>query len=137
MRTDEQIEKIKKYESSPIQLLNVISKEKVKSLINFHNQNNKVEKNTGPVVSYVKEGAGIIDDILELIDNLNNNSGASTPATLGTTRSILVIPVIANNNPLIYLCRIERGTVGNFSSFKCLTIALTITLFNCPWFTAE
>ena len=42
MRTDEQIEKIKKYESSPIQLLNVISKEKVKSLINFHNQNNKV-----------------------------------------------------------------------------------------------
>ena len=67
MRTDEQIEKIKKYESSPIQLLNVISKEKVKSLINFHNQNNKVEKNTGPVVSYVKEGAGIIDDILELL----------------------------------------------------------------------
>jgi len=67
MRTDKQIEKIKKYESAPVQLLNVINEEKIKSLINFHNQNDKVEKNTGPIISYVQEGEGIIDDILELL----------------------------------------------------------------------
>ena len=36
----------------------------------------------------------------------------------------------ANKKALMYLCLIERGTVGNFSSSKCLTTASTIVWFN-------
>jgi len=67
MRTDIQIAGIKKHESNPVQLFNLINKEKIKSLINFYNSNDKIEKNTGPVVSYIKEGDGVIDDILEML----------------------------------------------------------------------
>ena len=59
-------------------------------------------------------------------ESLNMSSGASTPATLGTTLSISVIPVVANKKALIYLCRIDRGTVGSFSSVRCLTTASTM-----------
>ena len=67
-----------------------------------------------------------------LLHNLKVNSHDSTPATLGTTLSICVNEVEANKKALIYLCRIDLGTVGNFSSCKWATTASTIVLFNCP-----
>jgi hypothetical protein len=73
MRTDEQILSIKETQSPPVQLYNVLSNDKIKSLIDFYSTNPKEEKVTGPVVSYVEEGQGIIDDILLLLRNTFGN----------------------------------------------------------------
>ena len=64
MRTPEQIDFLKKYHSNPVQLLKVLDTEKVNFLLNFYHTQEKIEKNTGPKVVYVEEGATIIDDIL-------------------------------------------------------------------------
>jgi len=73
MRTQEQIQELKKMQSPPVQLWNVLTPSKIQELIEYHNQNEKIEKNTGPVISYVKEGEGIIDDILVLLRNTFGN----------------------------------------------------------------
>lgn len=68
MRTLEQIDFLKKHHSDPMQLVNSVSKEKIDSLLSYYTRStNKVEKNTGPKVLYIKEGEGIIDDILVLL----------------------------------------------------------------------
>lgn len=64
MRTTEQIDFLKKYHSDPIQLTKVVDMEKVDFLLNYYYSQEKIEKNTGPKVVYVKEGDDIIDDIL-------------------------------------------------------------------------
>ena len=68
MRTTEQINLIKKNQSDPVQLLNAVSTEDIKNLINFY-KNDAVtrEKNTGPKVCFIKEGQGLIDNILKLL----------------------------------------------------------------------
>ena len=47
MRTDEQISEIQKNQSEPVQLINALSDDKIQSLIEFHNQNEIITKNTG------------------------------------------------------------------------------------------
>lgn len=64
MRTKKQIEIIKQNQSPPEQLSNIVSKSKVQQLIQYYKDSKKIQKNTGPVVSYVREGDGIIDDII-------------------------------------------------------------------------
>lgn len=67
MRTDEQINNLKEYQSPPVQFVDILDKHTIQKLIDFHNTNEKIEKNTGPIISYVKEGQGIIDDILYIL----------------------------------------------------------------------
>lgn len=67
MRTIEQITNLKKYQSPPVQFVDILDRYTIQKLIDFHNNNEKIEKNTGPVISYVKEGEGIIDDILYIL----------------------------------------------------------------------
>jgi len=69
MRTQEQIAKIKEKQSPPVQLWNVLTQQKINELINHYEKSEKTEKNTGPIVSYVKEGEGVIDDILTILRN--------------------------------------------------------------------
>ena len=80
-----------------------------------------LNKMAGKMVTFALIGALLGIPFIEyphLRDSLNISSGASTPETLGTTLSISVIPVVAMRNALIYLWRIDLGTVGSFSSFK-------------------
>tara|TARA_B110000503_G_scaffold125542_1_gene193203 strand:+ start:2469 stop:3146 length:678 start_codon:yes stop_codon:yes gene_type:complete len=68
MRTVDAIEKIKTTQSPPAQLHNVLTSKKIKFLLDYyHNSTDKVKKNTGPSVLYVKEGQDVIDDILEIL----------------------------------------------------------------------
>lgn len=67
MRTLEQIQKIKHNQSSPVQLLNAISNNDVLSLIDYYDTDLIIQKNTGPKVQYIKEGTGVIDNILCLL----------------------------------------------------------------------
>ena len=67
MRTPEQIQKIKHNQSSPVQLLNAISNNEVLSLIDYYDTDLIIQKNTGPKVQYIKEGTGVIDNILCLL----------------------------------------------------------------------
>ena len=67
MRTPEQIQKIKHNQSSPVQLLNAISNNDVLSLIDYYDTDLIIQKNTGPKVQYIKEGTGVIDNILCLL----------------------------------------------------------------------
>jgi hypothetical protein len=67
MRSQSQIDEIKKFHSPPVQILNVLSKEKIKHLIEHYKSSEKIVKNTGPTISYVKEGDGIIDDFLPIL----------------------------------------------------------------------
>lgn len=70
MRTQEKIDIIKKYEQPPTVHTGVVSNEKIKFLLDYyHSSDSIIEKNTGPKVLYVKEGEGIIDDILEYLRN--------------------------------------------------------------------
>lgn len=65
MRTLDQINEIQEYETPPEVLQGVVSKEQIKFLLDYYNKSdNIIEKNTGPKVLYVKEGNGIIDDIV-------------------------------------------------------------------------
>lgn len=64
MRTKEQIDLIKRTQSDPIQLHNVLDTKKIDFLLNYYYAQEKIEKNTGPKVVYVKEGDNVIDDIL-------------------------------------------------------------------------
>jgi hypothetical protein len=65
MRTKEQISFLKTLQSDSVQIDNALSSEKIKFLLDHYNNSlNKITKNTGPKVSYVKEGEDIIDDIL-------------------------------------------------------------------------
>ena len=67
MRTKEQIDLIKRTQSDPMQLHNVLDTNKIDFLLNYYYAQEKIEKNTGPKVVYVKEGDNVIDDILKLL----------------------------------------------------------------------
>ena len=72
MRTDEQISEIQKNQSEPVQLINALSDDKIQSLIEFHNQNEIITKNTGAAMSYVIRkyedmAGGILDDVLDML----------------------------------------------------------------------
>jgi len=67
MRSSTQIEKIKKTHSDPVQIFNALDETKIKFLLDYYHSQDKIEKNTGPKVVYVKEGTGIIDDMLILL----------------------------------------------------------------------
>ena len=72
MRTDEQISEIQKNQSEPVQLINALSDDKIQSLIEFHNQNQIITKNTGAAMSYVIRkyddmAGGILDDMLDML----------------------------------------------------------------------
>lgn len=71
MRTQEQINTIKKYEQLPRVHEAVVSNEKTKFLLDYyHNSNDVIEKNTGPKVLFVKQGEDIIDDIIEKLQKI-------------------------------------------------------------------
>lgn len=68
MRTDEQIKQLEKFHSSPVQMLNFLSKERINELLEaFRKSTNIEEKSTGPKVLYIKPGDGILDDVFEKI----------------------------------------------------------------------
>ena len=67
MRTSDQINDIKERQSNPVQFINAITKEKIDFLIDYYKNTNKIQKNTGPQYSNVKEGDGVVDDIIELL----------------------------------------------------------------------
>lgn len=72
MRTDEQIQELSKMHSHPVQFVNAINNEKIQELIEYHNNNEKIQKNTGAEISYVIENYkdksnGILDEILEML----------------------------------------------------------------------
>ena len=74
MRQKTQIERIKKTHSDPTQFVNILSEEKINFLINhYESSDNKIEKNTGPIMLTVNEGDGIIDDILKLLRQMYGN----------------------------------------------------------------
>ena len=74
MRTIQQIGEIQKYETPPLVIENALASSKVQFLLDYYyNSNNVIEKNTGPKVLYVKEGEGIIDDIIEKLRNQFGN----------------------------------------------------------------
>jgi len=66
MRTQTQIDKIKEKQSKPIQQLIFLNESEVDNLLLYYNNNtDKAEiKPTGPKCLYIKEGEGVIDDIL-------------------------------------------------------------------------
>jgi hypothetical protein len=66
VRSLEQIQDIKSRESGPVQLLNILSNQEVQDLIKYYNTTEeKITKNTGPVMLTINEGQGIIDNILQ------------------------------------------------------------------------
>ena len=68
MRTDEQIIKLEKFQSSPLQLFHFLTQERVDELLEvFHDSKDIEEKSTGPRVLYVKPGDGILDDVFDRI----------------------------------------------------------------------
>lgn len=67
MRTQQQIEEIKKTHSDSIQMHNVLDQQSISDLLEYYHCSDKTEKNTGPKVVYVKEGDGIIDNILPIL----------------------------------------------------------------------
>lgn len=64
MRTAEQIEKLKKTHSDPVQLHGVVSADLVESLLGYYHTHQKIQKNTGPKVLHIKEEQGLIDELL-------------------------------------------------------------------------
>jgi hypothetical protein len=66
MRTQAQIDKIKEKQSTPIQQFIFLNELEVEDLLFYYNNNlDKAEiKPTGPKCLYIKEGEGVIDDIL-------------------------------------------------------------------------
>ena len=66
MRTNEQIQAIKQTKSDPKQHWDIINYGNIIDLlVHYNDSSKKVEqKSTGPKVLYVKEGEGVIDDIL-------------------------------------------------------------------------
>lgn len=68
MRTQQQIKSIKSRESGPVQLVNILPITEVEKLISYYNESNdKITKNTGPVMLTINEGQGVIDNILSLL----------------------------------------------------------------------
>lgn len=68
MRTQQQINDIKQTFSKAFTFQNAISHDKINFLIeHFDNSEDKIHKNTGPVVLNVFEGDGIIDDVLSFL----------------------------------------------------------------------
>ena len=71
MRTQEQIQAIKNTQSNPKQLWNMLTQDDIDVLLNYYNtSDNVIEKNTGPKVLHVKEGEGVIDNILATLRKL-------------------------------------------------------------------
>lgn len=66
MRTKQQIDKIKEKQSTPIQQFIFLNELEVEDLLFYYNNNSdKAEvKPTGPKCLYIKEGDGVIDDLL-------------------------------------------------------------------------
>ena len=74
MRTHQQILAIKDTQSNPKQLWNMLTQDDIDILLNYYNTSDKIiEKNTGPKVLHVKEGEGIIDNILGTLRKLYGN----------------------------------------------------------------
>lgn len=90
MRTQEQIEKIQKTHSNPVQLLNVVDAETINKLIDYYNDSVKTQKNTGPIVSYVKEGDGLIDDIVFVLRETFGNFKVRTAHFFDVTRPHMI-----------------------------------------------
>ena len=66
MRTAEQIKVLKDTQSNPKQHRNILAVDDINALLEYYNtSDNIVKKNTGPKVLYVKEGEGVIDNILD------------------------------------------------------------------------
>tara|TARA_B100000683_G_scaffold273617_1_gene319694 strand:- start:791 stop:1507 length:717 start_codon:yes stop_codon:yes gene_type:complete len=75
MRTNEQINLIKKSQSDPVQHLNFITQEDIKKIVDYYSQNeNEVEtKSTGPKCLYIKEGDGVLDNVIDKLRNFYGN----------------------------------------------------------------
>ena len=97
MRSVEQINNLKEKQSPPVQFIDILDKHTIQKLINFHNSNEKIEKNTGPIISYVKEGQGIIDDILYILRAKFGNFKVRTAHYFDVSR-----PHIIHNDCLLY-----------------------------------
>lgn len=68
MRTSEDINAIKNTLGDSKIFADVLSPEKIEFLLTtYYNDNNKIKKATGPTVAQVKEGDGIIDDVIEYL----------------------------------------------------------------------
>ena len=75
MRTNEQIEKIKETQSDPVQYINFVKQDNVRKIVEYY-ENNKdkaEEKTTGPTCLYIKEGDGVIDNIVRKLRDIYGN----------------------------------------------------------------
>jgi len=91
MRTQEQIDIIKRYERPPAIHSSVVSDEKIKLLLDYYyNSDNIIEKNTGPKVLFVKEGEGIIDDVIEYLQSIYGPFSVRTAHYFDVTRPHII-----------------------------------------------
>jgi hypothetical protein len=91
MRTIQQIEHITLHETPPMVVEDAISNNKVKFLLDHYNSSDKIiEKNTGPKVLYVKEGKGIIDDILVTLRKQFGNFSVRSAHYFDVTRPHII-----------------------------------------------
>jgi len=70
MRTQEQINRVKKGESEPFLMETVVSQQEIDSILEFYfNSNNVIEKNTGPKVLKIEEDNPVLAPIIQRIKN--------------------------------------------------------------------
>ncbi len=75
MRTNEQIKKIKETQSDPVQYINFVKQDNVRKIVEYYENNkDKAEvKTTGPTCLYIKEGDGVIDNIVRKLRDIYGN----------------------------------------------------------------
>jgi len=137
MRTKQQIDKIKEKQSTPIQQFIFLNELEVEDLLFYYNNNSdKAEvKPTGPKCLYIKEGDGVIDDLLvklrskfgkfkvrnaQIFDTtvphiLHNDDGADFP----NTYKAFTIPleVVGGNFMNAKLCMFDQYYYGGPAKF--------------------
>lgn len=69
LRSQEQIDAIKKYESDPFQLLNIISKDDVEHLLSVFYDNEKEQKATGPEVCFLDHNDLVLKKIVAMLED--------------------------------------------------------------------
>ena len=95
MRSQEQIDKIKEKQSKPVQQINFLDKDATNQILDYYFDNrDKAEiKPTGPKCLYIKEGDGVIDDILVSLRQTFGNFKVRNAQIFDTT-----VPHILHND---------------------------------------
>lgn len=71
MRTQEQINYLKQTHSRPVQAMDLIDQDKVDFLLDYYySSNDIVQKNTGPKSLHIKQGDGLVDDVIDKLKDL-------------------------------------------------------------------